>query len=77
MTLNFVKTINKLFPRCLQECSAKQFLRKQFENFDDEQKLETAHHVCHQVGYYDVVVKILLILIIILLYAVLRCTLFR
>lgn len=56
--------MNALLPRCMQECEAKNILRTQFENFDDEQKIETAHHVCHQVGYYDLIVKILLFMFI-------------
>lgn len=62
--MNFVNLINRIFPRCMQECNAKQILRDQFVNFDDEQKIETAHHVCHQVGYYDLIVKILLALLV-------------
>ena len=64
MIMNFVKIINALFPTCMQECEAKNILRTQFEHFDDEQKIETAHRVCHQVGYYDLIVKVLLALFI-------------
>ncbi len=63
--MNFIHLINKLFPRCMEECQAKQILRDQFINFDDEQKIETAHHVCHQVGYYDLVLKIVLALLVV------------
>jgi len=56
--MKLVKIMN-LLPRCMQECEAKTILRDQFENSDDEQKIETTHHICHQVGYYDLLVKIL------------------
>lgn len=58
--MNFVNLFIKLFPRCLQECQAKEVVRSYFNQFDEEQKIEMAHHLSHQVGYFDLVVKILI-----------------
>lgn len=61
--MNFVKIIHMLFPRCNQECQAKQITRDYFDQFDEEQKIEMAHGLCHQVGYFDLVLKVILVLL--------------
>lgn len=60
--MNFVNFINKLFPRCFAECEAKQATREFFDRFDEEEKIEMTHHISHQVGYYDLLLKIVLVL---------------
>lgn len=62
--MNFVNLINKIFPRCNQDCDAKQTVRSYFDQFDEEQKIEMAHNVCHQVGYFDFVLKVVLVLFV-------------
>ena len=58
--MNLVNILNKIFPRCFQECQAKEVVRSYFDQFDEEQKIEMAHHMSHQIGNYDFIVKILL-----------------
>lgn len=62
--MNFVNLINKLFPRCFAECQAKQATRDYFDQFDEEQKIEMTHNLCHQVGYFDLVLKVVLVLFV-------------
>ncbi len=73
--MNLVNLIHKLFPRCTQECQAKQITRDYFNQLDEEQKIEMTHDLCHQVGYFDLVVKVVLAFLIlqtIFIYFILR-----
>lgn len=73
--MNFVNLIHKLFPRCLAECQAKQITRDYFNQLDEEQKIEMTHDLCHQVGYFDLILKVVLVLLVlqtIFIYFILR-----
>lgn len=39
-----------LFSQCDQECNAKDIVRANMENFDEEQKIQYVHNVCHLYG---------------------------
>lgn len=49
------------FAQCHQECDAKVIARQNMDNFDDEQKIQYVHHVCHMYGIMVTLVKVLAI----------------
>ncbi len=54
---NLIAKLASHFGQCHQECDAKEIARQNMDNFDDEQKIQYVHHVCHMYGVMSAIAK--------------------
>lgn len=54
---HLIAKFTSLFSHCDQECDAKAIARQNMDTFDDEQKIQYVHHVCHMFGVLSNIVK--------------------
>ena len=61
----FILKLITPFSQCNQECDAKTIVREKMDDFDDEQKINYAHNLCHMYGVVNLLVKILAVAFIV------------